>query len=96
MSLFSFKGRIGRINYIATLFICFFLITIFKKIGVESQDNIIIICTKIVMLFLYYIIFSQGAKRCHDINLSGWYQIIPFFPFILMLKRGTTESNKYE
>lgn len=45
-----------------------------------------IIC--IVMLSLYF--FAQGVRRCHDIGLSGWHILIPFFFIVLLFTEGTS------
>ena len=46
--------------------------------------------------------FSLGIRRCHDLNLSGWWLILGLLPYIsivwgfyLMLKKGTDGKNDY-
>lgn len=55
---------------------------------------------KVLYLFLTYIPMmwirlAQSAKRCHDINRSGWYQIIPFYTLVLLFDAGTRGKNEY-
>lgn len=95
MKLLTFKGRIGRIEYVISLFIFLFIIREIINLNKENDNMIIEVFYLIAMCFCYYVIFTQGAKRCHDINLSGWFQFIPLFPFILMLKPGDKADNKY-
>jgi uncharacterized membrane protein YhaH (DUF805 family) len=47
-------------------------------------------------LSLTWFILAQGAKRCHDIGKSGWWQFIPFYPFFLMFEKGQEGKNKYD
>ncbi len=49
------------------------------------------------MLFLLLTWFriAQGAKRCHDINCSGWYQFIPFYTIVLLFQKGKIDVNRY-
>lgn len=42
-----------------------------------------------------WIFYAQGAKRCHDMNNSGWYQLIPFYALWMIFKKGDTGSNNY-
>ncbi len=42
-----------------------------------------------------FLLLNQGKKRCNDIGVSGWYQIIPFCIFVLIFKDGEQGENKY-
>ena len=42
-----------------------------------------------------YILFAQTAKRCHDVDKSGWYQLIPLYFFLLFFEKGDKEANQY-
>jgi len=39
--------------------------------------------------------FAPGAKRCHDKNNSGWYQIIPFYGLRMLSAKGDSNTNNY-
>lgn len=42
-----------------------------------------------------WIIIAAGIKRCHDLNLSGWFSLIPLFGFVLLFVDGKPEENDY-
>ena len=44
---------------------------------------------------LAWFLFAQGAKRCHDRNGSGWWQIVPFYGLWMIFADGTEGPNEY-
>ena len=42
-----------------------------------------------------WIFYAQGANRCHDLDNSGWYQLIPFYSLWLIFKKGNSGPNSY-
>jgi len=45
---------------------------------------------------LFTACWQQGMRRCHDLGLSGWWQVMPFFnPICLMFMEGEKGTNKY-
>lgn len=96
MEAFSFKGRIGRLEYFIVFILCFFFLSGINQINTES------ILTEYkpspISLFiipLLWLLWAEGSKRCHDIGDSGWYQIIPFYFLLLIFKKGQPVENKY-
>ena len=86
---FSFSGRIGRTAYGLSLIICTLLsILILTSIGNTAF---------LVLLYIPmgWFALAQGAKRCHDLGNSSWFQWIPFYYFIMLLKEGAKEANYY-
>lgn len=89
---FSLVGRITRLEYI---------ISILGWIGIDLLCNIFLtapsvsIIYSIVGIVLFFFIICQGAKRCHDIGKSGWWQLIPFFFIWLMIAKGDDGENEY-
>jgi uncharacterized membrane protein YhaH (DUF805 family) len=88
---FSFDGRIRRTEFGVSLII-YFIVYLFVLAIVESGDVPIIGLAFIPMLWF---LWAQGAKRCHDIGNSGWYQIIPFYVFWMLFANGQKETNQY-
>ena len=97
----GFSGRIDRAEYNLTLFLLIisrfvleFLMT-FSKSNSELDTFVMMIFTILLALLSLWILLAQSVKRCHDIDLSGWYIIIPFFSIFLMFKKGDPNRNEY-
>lgn len=102
-SVWSFNGRVGRLSYFAALFgglFAFFIPIIFLRIigvDVDTAFNspIIIFCYAIFYIAYWYISLTVGAKRCHDLGHSGWFQLIPFYGFVMLFSSGNGDDNEY-
>lgn len=102
-SVWSFNGRVGRLSYFAALFgglFAFFIPIIFLRIigvDVDTAFNspIIIFCYAIFYIADWYISLTVGAKRCHDLGHSGWFQLIPFYGFVMLFSSGDGDDNEY-
>lgn len=92
-NIFSFEGRIRRLEY-GISFILFFLINIFTS---EFSDSTIFLSSLylFILIISYWIVLAQGAKRCHDMGDNGFYQFIPFFFIVMMLREGDKRGDKY-
>lgn len=89
---FAFDGRIRRteygISYIIYLIIYFFLSSTLTESGTEALFYLF-------MLPLLWFMLAQGAKRCHDLDRSGWFQLIPFYGLWMLFQDGKPGENKY-
>ena len=102
-SVWSFNGRVGRLSYFAALFgglFAFFIPIIFLRIiGVDVDtafdSPIIIFCYAFFYMAYWYISLTVGAKRCHDLGHSGWFQLIPFYGFVMLFSSGDGDDNEY-
>ncbi len=57
------------------------------------RDNDYVLFLFLVLrLVISWFLLAQGAKRSHEIGLSGWWQIVPFFWVFLLVKKG--EENE--
>lgn len=98
---FSCKGRSSRKEFcIYSLFVWFYGLIVYKlKLEYEYCDIVLIFGPFLVLLYLPF--FSLIVRRFHDLNASGWYQLVFFIPFGLILffalifKKGTPTANRY-
>lgn len=93
---FSFSGRIRRLEY-GISFIIYFIWYMFIEVAEKSPNlsqgtAIIILISFIPMLWF---LWAQNCKRCHDRGNSGWYQLIPFYFFVLLFGDGEPGENEY-
>ncbi len=87
---FSFNGRIGRIEYILTIFIAAVINDQTTKfIQPETLEYLIF------SIPMIWFLLAQGSKRCHDIGYSGWIQAVPLILFWMIFEKGKTGSNKF-
>ena len=92
-ALFSFSGRIGRTVYGVSLIVCILLSTFILISILQTKGN----TAFLVLLYIPigWFALAQGAKRCHDLGNSGWFQWIPFYYLVLLFGKGDKEANYY-
>ena len=90
---FSFEGRIRRTEYGISLIIYFVIAMIVNVILESGEEAAILGLAYIPMLWF---LWAQGAKRCHDMGQSGWFQLIPFYVLWMIFAKGEDGIvNKY-
>lgn len=93
--MFSFKGRIRRLEYGLT-YLAYCIWNMPMQVIPESQISeayaVIYLLSLVPILWIF---FAQGAKRCHDRGNSGWFQIIPFYGFWMIFAEGESNTNQY-
>ena len=100
---FSFDGRIRRTEYGLSIIIYVVIYSLILTIGeyntnggeVNSNNSSLVFIITLVFIPLMWFLWAQGAKRCHDINRSGWWQLIPFFGLWMLFQEGTNGENDY-
>lgn len=90
-SPFSFEGRIRRTEYGISFIIVVIVNTFLNAIVASGEVPIIGLAYIPILWFLW----AQGAKRCHDMGQSGWFQIIPFYVLWMIFASGDSGINKY-
>jgi uncharacterized membrane protein YhaH (DUF805 family) len=93
---FDFKGRATRPE-----FWWFYLFTVLLSWGSILVDPSQVL-SSIINLVLLFPVIAAGARRLHDTNRSGWWQllmltVIGLIPLIIWwASEGNGEENKYE
>jgi uncharacterized membrane protein YhaH (DUF805 family) len=106
--LFSFKGRINRLQYLCYLLVCllvfgFILLieSVVLHIGLPVEIRTVLVLSFLLVWLCISCIVS--TKRLQDANISGWcllLGVIPIIGWIVLLVilcclPGTPSSNNY-
>ena len=109
VSPFSFRGRIGRLEYVLSVLIAcvlnyglVFFIKFWGRFDYDGVDTIwnhlysfvYTVCTWVYTLCFWFG-WAQSIKRCHDMGRSGWCILIPFYGLVMLFVQGTEGDNKY-
>ena len=97
---FSFEGRIRRSEY-GISFILFAVARVVITImaaglmsGSNDTDGAVVLSLLLSIPLLWFL-WAQGAKRCHDIGNSGWFQLITFYALWMLVQDGEPGPNQY-
>jgi len=91
---FSFEGRIRRMEFGLT-FVIYFVFVMATSALTAAAEGAGSIITLILFIPMVWFIWAQGAKRCHDLGKSGWWQLIPFYFLFLLFEDGAAARNSY-
>lgn len=99
VKLFSAKGRIGRMRYLAYSTGA----SIVSGVAISGAAVALGAAGAGVAAFVLYAVLLwfhviTGIKRCHDINISGWWtltMIIPVIALIWVFVPGTKGANRF-
>lgn len=89
---FSFEGRIRRTEY-GISYIIYLVVYIFVYASILQGSGGGVF--GIILIPAIWFLLAQGAKRCHDLDRNGWYQIIPFYFLWLLFQDGEPGENQY-
>jgi uncharacterized membrane protein YhaH (DUF805 family) len=92
---FSFKGRIRRKEYVLTMLILYIGSLILGFAIGDGIEGIYLWLFLILLAAFVWIQLAQNTKRCHDVNTSGWFQLIPFYTLYLLFAEGDKFKNQY-
>lgn len=90
---FSFDGRIRRSEYGLSylVFIILYLVGFFLWQEFQAAPVFFFSLNAVLIWFL----LAQGAKRCHDLGNSSFFQFIPFYGVFMIFQDGQNGMNKY-
>ncbi len=93
---FSFEGRIRRTEYGVSLILYIFPAFILNIYLDKTEDpGSELLIALLVYIVIQWFLWAQGAKRCHDLGNSGWFQIIPFYFLWMIFADGAHGFNEY-
>lgn len=93
---FSFNGRIRRTEYCLSFLIYMIWYGVINAMMATPDPSAgASLFVLISFISMIWFIWAQNAKRCHDRGNSGWYQLIPFYVFVLMFGGSDEGSNEY-
>ncbi|MBL8276508.1 MAG: DUF805 domain-containing protein [Pelomonas sp.] len=86
LNFFSAKGRIGRLRYLAYAAGASVLFNVATTaIGVAMPGSIAFTVVSLVgLVALVWFSVLCAIKRCHDMNISGWWTLTSFIPIIAL------------
>ena len=95
--IFSFNGRIRRTEWGISLIIytIAYLIPYAIMLWATEASNWGVFFCIVAFVPLIWFVWAQAAKRCHDVGKSGWWQLIPFYTFIIIFIEGNKGDNAY-
>ena len=98
---FSFEGRIKRGRLWLAL-VTYIVVLTAAVAGIAcangQRDHIffpIAISGGVLLAIAAWYLLAEGAKRCHDLGHSGWFQFIPFYSLIMLFSHGFPADNEY-
>lgn len=89
----NFNGRASRSEF--WWFFLFYMIVVFVLSflsGVSSIFGYVLIAFYLVVIIPYIALL---ARRMHDTDHSGWFQLIPFYNLYLAIIKGTDGPNRF-
>lgn len=95
---FSFEGRIRRMEYGLSLIAYSVILTVLQVLLIPTSGTDVggaVLTFFVLALPCIYFLLAQGAKRCHDLGHSGWFQLIPFYIFWMLFANSKEGINEY-
>jgi uncharacterized membrane protein YhaH (DUF805 family) len=96
---FSFEGRIPRKAYWMKFFLPLWgLVFAFGLIGAIFKAELLVTLLQVIVIWPS---LAAGAKRMHDLDKSGWWQLLSLIPVLGLVvlywfcKRGTEGDNRF-
>ena len=98
-NLFDIKGRTTRKQYWSTwlfnILICIFPLFIFEFLYIYNLEGFVILISVLAVFNYSVVTLITAIKRAHDVGYAGFYILIPFFNFILLISNSDENENKW-
>ncbi len=89
-----FSGRASRKEYWSFTLFMFIMNVVLAMI--DEQMNLDYDLLGTIFTFVTFLpMIAVACRRLHDVNKSGWFQLIPIYNLILWLKKGDTATNRF-
>lgn len=100
LKLFSAQGRIGRLRYLAysTVASVIYSILLAVLFAMFAGSEMLTVVTWLAVIAVLWFNVITGIKRCHDINISGWWAatlILPVITLVWMFMPGSRGENRF-
>jgi serine/threonine protein kinase len=92
---FSFEGRIRRTEYGLSIILYMVAWAVVNMLVVSTEEPSMLVLVFVAYIPMLWFLWAQGAKRCHDRDNSGWFQLIPFYGLWMLFAEGDRGSNQY-
>jgi len=84
--LFSFEGRITRsdfwLKFVVPYWVGLIVLSLLATLLGETIGGIIFLLMNLIALVAIWPSLAVGAKRLHDRNKSGWWQLLLLIPVL--------------
>jgi len=100
LKLFSHKGRIGRLRYLAYgsgASILYYMLIGGLTASVRDSNTLAVAVFAAFGAVLWFTVIT-GIKRCHDMEISGWWSLTLILPVIVlawMFWPGSRGENRF-
>lgn len=105
--VFALSGRIGRLRMLAfglgaTLALSLLMAVVAGLGGLVLGPVVAMILAGLIYIPMIVLSFAYAVRRLNDLNLSGWWCLLSFVPFVniiyglyVLFAPGTKGSNNY-
>ncbi len=101
----TWRGRLNRWPYFFRTMVLGLPVRVLFDLSYAYQEPFTPVRTLLpaaMALVFVVLLYMQLIKRCHDLDLSGWYSVVALVPILnvvaglyFTLKRGTDGSNRF-
>ncbi|OWQ47923.1 hypothetical protein CDL60_04835 [Roseateles noduli] len=101
LKVFSSEGRIGRLRYLAWSMAAGLinaLVSVVMTFALSGSSALFMLFNIVAFVAALWFSVIIGIKRCHDMNISGWWTLTIIFPlivFLWILVPGSKTANRF-